>query len=566
MKKIVITLLVISTSGYSQVGIGNTNPQSTVDITAVNTTGTSTNIDGLLIPRVDRQRAQSMLSIPESTLIYVNSIATGTATGIASNITSVGFYFFNTTTSKWVKLNAAAGGSNWSLSGNSGTTAGTNFLGTTDTQDLVLKTNSNENLRILNTNGHVLVNTTINDVDNGSNNIFEVLASTAGDDAVNGYASGSGSGVHGESVGDGNSTSSPAAGVKGLINQTATGNENAAGVMGINANITRGSGYASPLKSSSFSAISGVTGLTASKLTNENTDAYMFGVVGEILRDTSVSGSDIPRRSGGVLGDVQLLWGALGYKAANANTYCVYGGGGTNNGNIQTTNTGRTLNVAAELTPNSSIGLGINGGVMGGYVKGNQYGLIAKGEEFGMYIDGNAISNKPIVMLEKGNSQRTISYASTSTSVDITTRGKSKLINGETFVRFDEAFKNSIDLDARNFEDDLNITITANGNTNGVYVKSITKEGFYVQENQNGVSNVSFNWVVIGTRKGYKDGVKISNTLIDNNFDKNINGVMVDDGDENASAKPIYFDGKNVEFKEIPAELLKSTSGYSPLK
>lgn len=40
----------------------------------------------------------------------------------------------------------------WSLTGNSGTTAGTNFIGTTDAQDFVIKTNSTERIRV-GTNG-----------------------------------------------------------------------------------------------------------------------------------------------------------------------------------------------------------------------------------------------------------------------------------------------------------------------------------------------------------------------------------------------------------------------------
>jgi len=41
-----------------------------------------------------------------------------------------------------------ANAQNWSLTGNSGTNSGTNFLGTTDNQDLVFKTNNIERLRL----------------------------------------------------------------------------------------------------------------------------------------------------------------------------------------------------------------------------------------------------------------------------------------------------------------------------------------------------------------------------------------------------------------------------------
>lgn len=88
---------------FAQIGINNNTPLTTLDITAKNATGTSTNVDGILIPRVDRQRAQSMNSVPVSTMIYVASIATGTQTGTAANIDTPGYYYYNGTL--WIKLN-----------------------------------------------------------------------------------------------------------------------------------------------------------------------------------------------------------------------------------------------------------------------------------------------------------------------------------------------------------------------------------------------------------------------------------------------------------------------------
>ncbi|PQA89985.1 hypothetical protein B0A69_21430 [Chryseobacterium shigense] len=87
---------------YAQVGINTPAPLSTLDINAKHATGTSTDIDGILVPRIDRQRAQSMSSVPVSTMIYINSIATGTQNGTAVNIDTTGFYYFNGTS--WIKL------------------------------------------------------------------------------------------------------------------------------------------------------------------------------------------------------------------------------------------------------------------------------------------------------------------------------------------------------------------------------------------------------------------------------------------------------------------------------
>jgi len=57
-----------------------------------------------------------------------------------------------------VILVPSSGGNEWLLNGNAGTTAGTNFLGTTDAQDLVFKTNSAEHVRVL-TTGQVGIGT-----------------------------------------------------------------------------------------------------------------------------------------------------------------------------------------------------------------------------------------------------------------------------------------------------------------------------------------------------------------------------------------------------------------------
>ncbi|MDP9959171.1 hypothetical protein [Chryseobacterium lathyri] len=105
MKKnaIILFSLLNSVFAFSQVGINTTDPKATFDITAKEATGTSRNVDGLLIPRVDRQRAQSMVGTPVSTLIYVNDISTGLQMGTAINIDNIGYYYFDG--SFWVKLN-----------------------------------------------------------------------------------------------------------------------------------------------------------------------------------------------------------------------------------------------------------------------------------------------------------------------------------------------------------------------------------------------------------------------------------------------------------------------------
>ena len=149
LKLLCAILLITPLFTTAQVGVGTTTPAATTDITALNPTGTATNVDGLLIPRVDRRRARLMASIPTSTLIYVNNLNSSTAAP-ATNIDAVGFYYFDGTL--WQKMSSS--NTDWSLTGNTGTTAGTNFIGTTDTEDFVVKTDNSERIRVA-SNGKV---------------------------------------------------------------------------------------------------------------------------------------------------------------------------------------------------------------------------------------------------------------------------------------------------------------------------------------------------------------------------------------------------------------------------
>jgi hypothetical protein len=102
-KLLIISIMIISTLSFAQIGVSTATPLATMDVTAKAATGSTTTVDGILIPRVDRQRAQSMTGVTTSTLIYINDISTGTQTGITANVDTVGFYFYNGTL--WAKLN-----------------------------------------------------------------------------------------------------------------------------------------------------------------------------------------------------------------------------------------------------------------------------------------------------------------------------------------------------------------------------------------------------------------------------------------------------------------------------
>lgn len=139
----------------SQVGIGTANPASTLDITSSTTTGSR--VEGVLIPRVSRSKAQAMTGITESTLIYVNTLD-ATATGNGTNITSLGFYYFDPTIlpipGKWVKVQTGTESPGWLLTGN--TVSSTDFLGTVNNLPLKFKVN-NANAGYIDSGGAVFL-------------------------------------------------------------------------------------------------------------------------------------------------------------------------------------------------------------------------------------------------------------------------------------------------------------------------------------------------------------------------------------------------------------------------
>ena len=145
-KNITLTLLTVSSLTFAQVGINTANPAATLDITAKNPTGTS--VEGLLVVRVDRLKAQSMTGIPTSTMIYVNSVANGSLGGNAVNIDAVGYYYYNG--SVWVKLHNPGNttdtniyNTNGTLTGNRTVTQGSNTLAFTANSTNAFSVNGN---------------------------------------------------------------------------------------------------------------------------------------------------------------------------------------------------------------------------------------------------------------------------------------------------------------------------------------------------------------------------------------------------------------------------------------
>lgn len=101
----------------------------------------SANDRGVLISRVALTSTTDVATIatPAVSLLVYN-------TATVADVTP-GYYYWNGTA--WERLvNSSANSDDWRLQGNAGTNPATNFVGTTDNQDLVFRTNNAENMRI----------------------------------------------------------------------------------------------------------------------------------------------------------------------------------------------------------------------------------------------------------------------------------------------------------------------------------------------------------------------------------------------------------------------------------
>ena len=412
----------------------------------------------------------------------------------------------------------------WYTTGNA--TTALRSLGTTTNQSIDLITNNVVRGRLTNQGEFFIGATTtaaVGDLMNGVSNATFPWA-------VNGYSANNGSGVYGSVTGG----TTIFAGVQGEYSGT---NAQGSGVRGIYLTTTAGTSFAA--------SATGVFGQATS------TGTYKFGVYG-------TGGTTI--RSGGVYGyNYGFANGALGYYASNLIDYAVYGfgqahtngtaagrtipGSNINNGSLTIYNDGNT-----ELSQNSFIGLGIYGGVMGGWVRGLKYGFHAKGQTYGLYVDGQGFTNKAFTyLMPTSTDERVAGYMSSSMQPEVSSKGKIQLNNGQVYIAFDNNFKKVMSSDLNN----ILIVATPQGNSNGVYVDNITADGFWIRENNNGRSNVQIVWTAT-TPVGEMS--EIAEELLNKEFDRKMENVMYNDNNTNGNAQPLWWDGTQMRWDTVPAK------------
>ncbi len=190
---------------------------------------------GLLIPRMaltSRLTAAPVVTPATSLVVYNTANA-----GAAPNNVTAGFYYWSGT--EWLRM--FSGKDAWTTTGNYGTVAGTNFIGTADAIDFVVKTGGiaavNERMRVL-SGGQVV----LNKATPVAGDVFSVYANnrgglnnTVGAFAINGYTV-DGFGIFGDAsnatgigaLGSNTSITGGAVGVQGEV-----ASRNGRGVIGL---------------------------------------------------------------------------------------------------------------------------------------------------------------------------------------------------------------------------------------------------------------------------------------------------------------------------------------------
>ncbi|HPW97292.1 MAG TPA: hypothetical protein PK218_01890 [Flavobacterium sp.] len=135
LKTFISLFTFITAFSFAQVGIGTTSPHSQLEIASSNQV-TPANTDGVLIPKINTFPATNPTALQQGMLVYLTTTAT-----FASTSRSPGFYYWDNTTTNWIGIQTNPT-SNWNLLGNAATSISTNFIGTTDNTDLVIKRNN----------------------------------------------------------------------------------------------------------------------------------------------------------------------------------------------------------------------------------------------------------------------------------------------------------------------------------------------------------------------------------------------------------------------------------------
>jgi len=470
MKKLLVfPFLLITYLALGQVGIGTTSPNSDA---ALDITSTSS---GLLLPRLalTNTTSPSPLTTDVAGMVVYNTATAGDVTP--------GFYYNNGT--DWVHLGSTSN-TDWSLTGNAGTTAGTNFLGTTDAQGLHIYTNNTEQLRFT-TGGHARITTSTSDtnpsfawqgdVNTGMRRLgADQLALVAGGTPL----------IELTETGSGNEVIiNPGTTVDTDFKVESMSNTNLFLISGANDQVSINT--PTPIVGDYFS-VTGDYAINAYSSGNDDTSIYaqasgdtavaMYGyapgtaAVGLVGVGEVTSAVVPPEGSGGAFTGKDI--GMAAYRFSNANT-------------------------------NNEAGAYIVGKMNTTSLVANEYAYVSARIGGTWYKINGTGSVATIVDTPEGG--RVNMFCPEAPEILFEDHGQSRLVNGEARVELDPIYAHNIVVNEKH---PLRVYVQLEGDCKGVYVTNKSLKGFSVKELAKGRSNVSFSYQVVANRKDElaKDG------------------------------------------------------------
>ena len=175
--------------------------------------------------------------------------------------------------------------------------------------------------------------------------------------------------------------------------------------------------------------------------------------------------------------------------------------------------------------------------MFGAEIHGNIYGAYIRGENYATYADGMVFKNNLDVHLqENGSAENTALYTSVSTDATVQTSGYATLSGGKANITFDQRFGQAV-----SETEPIIVTVTPMGSSKGVYLEQVNKNGFTVEENENGKSNVTITYIAIGKRKGYENP-KLPQEVIAADYTAKLQQGLHNDADTETDGQGLYYE------------------------
>lgn len=461
MKKLLfITALLTINFIHAQVGIGTTTIENGVELQI------ESNTKGLLISRValtSTLLAAPVGPAPIATGILVYNTATA---GIGVTGVTPGFYYWSGT--GWIALRSTAG-QNWSLTGNAGTSPGTQYLGTSDNQNLQIRTNAALRMTV-ESDGQVIVGTgapqanTLTTINAGATQVGLFVNSSNSPRTIRALNATNTQFV----IDGGNLDANGGRGVIGIsANLAANASSTVMGVLGVAGRTT----FTELPGESIGTSGQGTTGLFARGVgkgagVDYNTAYFEYDQDDNLSTSTGpfarIAGKDVDYFTGATAARRDVTYG--GYFDANTSTTDFVFVGAKNNG--------------------------------------TSYKVLGGGSLSTMVKD------------DEGNNR--ILHATETPEILFEDFGTGKLTNGEAYISIDKLLSKHIYVDEKH---PMKVFIQLEGDCKGVFVTEKTTNGFKVKELGNGKSNVSFSWNLVANRADVIDKTgKIESKHVDVRF------------------------------------------------